>query len=188
MSLLLENISFQYAPERPVFYGLNLEISSQGATVITGPSGCGKTTLLRLLAGLERPCSGTISGLNGVKLGMVFQEDRLLPWCSALENASICAVPNGPNPREVLEALGLADALHHPPSSLSGGMQRRVAIARALCYSPDLLLLDEPFTGLDDETKAVAARFCLRCCPWIIAVTHDLEEARLLNSRVIHLP
>lgn len=188
MKLCLENIYFQYSEGQPIFKNLTLTLPRPGVIVFTGPSGCGKTTLLRLIAGLEQPGGGRILGLEGVKTGMVFQEHRLLPWHTALENASICADPQGPEPAKLLEEFGLAEALTQLPGSLSGGMRQRVSIARALCYHPDLLLLDEPFTGLDDRIKEVVAKQCFNCCPWIIAVTHDLEEAKLLNAKVIRLP
>ena len=143
--------------ENVVLRDFSAVVPLEGVTVLRGPSGVGKTTLFRLLLGLEQPDSGEIRGMQGRKPAVVFQEDRLIPWASALENVSF--VSNEQTAEECLRMLGLGDSLHLLPRELSGGMQRRVALARALAFHGDILFLDEPFTGLDEENKRVG--FCM---------------------------
>ena len=138
----------------PVLRDVSLTVR-QGETVcLMGPSGLGKTTLLRCVAGLERPESGSITGVPE-RLGYVFQEDRLCGVFSAVANVRLAtgrALPEAEILRH-LEELGLAGSARRPVSQLSGGMRRRVAIARAVCAGPRLLLLDEAFKGLDDQCR-----------------------------------
>lgn len=157
-----------------------------------GASGIGKTTILSILAGLVKPDFGEIEGMEGKKLSMVFQEDRLLEWADAFENvALILERKKSGMLREFLrgefEAVGLHDYEEKPVSQLSGGMKRRVAIVRAVCAEGDLLLLDEPFKGLDDGTKEQVAaylksRFAGRT---LVMVTHDARDAKLLGARIV---
>ncbi|MBQ2896515.1 MAG: ABC transporter ATP-binding protein [Oscillospiraceae bacterium] len=137
-----------------VLRGLSLDFVPGGRYHITGPSGCGKTTLLRLLMGLERPDSGRVEAPEA--MAAVFQENRLCLWLTAEENIRLTAP--GAESRECLAALGLPLDTR-PVAEYSGGMQRRVALARALLTESRVLVLDEPFTGLDEENreKAVAA-------------------------------
>ena len=165
---------------RRVLNGLNARIPFSGTTVVSGPSGCGKTTLLRVLMGLQRLDSGSITGLMGRRLSVVFQEDRLLPWLTALENVAL--VSDADNAKRYLTALGLGEALMQKPAALSGGMKRRVAIARALAFGGDMLLLDEPFTGLDEAARAQAARILLESGKPLLLVTHSGEEGALLRA------
>lgn len=127
----LHQVSFGYPGQAPILERFSLELPDRGITCLFGPSGCGKTTLLRLLAGLERPWAGEIRNPPR-RVARVFQENRLLPWATALEN--ITAVLNGKNASDTaaywLEQVGLGDALDKRPDQLSGGMRRRVAIAR----------------------------------------------------------
>lgn len=155
-------------------------LPDEGVVFVRGASGAGKTTLLRALAGLIRPDSGRITGLEGRKIGFVFQEDRLLPWKTALENVAF--VCDGENAEKTLSALGLADALTKLPAELSGGMARRVAVARAMCYTNDVLFLDEPFTGLDEESRKTAAAALTGAARLIVLVSHDPDDALLLNA------
>ncbi len=161
-----------------------------GVTFVTGPSGCGKTTLLRLIAGLEKPDEGTIEGVPE-KVAFVFQEDRLIPTADAVDNVRL--VTGDTVSREEIEerlaSLGLGDALKKPVSELSGGMRRRVAIARALCFGGDLLLLDEPFKGLDAPLRQSTAGALLEHAEGktVIAVTHDPEEIGLMGGRELKL-
>lgn len=111
---------------------------------------------------------------------MVFQEDRLLPWRTALQNVSL--VSNEARARELLMQLDLADALALRPPALSGGMRRRVAIARALAYSDDVLLLDEPFNGLDETRREQAAALIRSSARLIVVATHDDQDATLLGA------
>jgi NitT/TauT family transport system ATP-binding protein len=111
---------------------------------------------------------------------MVFREDRLLPWRTALENAALFCGSEA-HAKEILNALELNDALNKRPDELSGGMRRRAAIARALCYGGDILLLDEPFKGLDDALKLRVAKRMKGAFPLTVLATHDMAEASLLG-------
>jgi NitT/TauT family transport system ATP-binding protein len=174
----LKNIVCSY-DGKTVLNDLSLSLPEHGAVAVTGPSGKGKTTFLKLLAGLVLPASGSIEGLVNKRVSMVFQEDRLLPWRTALENAALfCG--DEVYAHETLVALELSDALKKRPDELSGGMRRRVAIARALCFGGDILLLDEPFKGLDDALKLRVARHVKGVFPLTIIATHDMEEAQML--------
>ena len=152
-------------------------------TSLMAPSGAGKTTLLRLLMGLEKPGSGRILGLEGLRLSAVFQEDRLCQWLSAPANIRLV------NPRleesaveEALAAVGLAGTGGQRVEEFSGGMRRRVAILRALLAEYDLLLLDEPFRGLDEDTKALVMEDTRRRSAGrtVLLVTHDPVEAEAM--------
>lgn len=153
MPIEFVNVDFSYDGENKIFENFNFKLPDTGAVCLRGPSGCGKTTFLRLIAGLEFPQSGEIKGLESLKKAVVFQEDRLLNWHSAIDNVAV--VTKGQKGRELaakwLDKVGLEGQTHKRPGQLSGGMQRRVAIARALAADADILIMDEPFTGLDDE-------------------------------------
>lgn len=158
-------------------------------TCIMGPSGCGKTTLLRILMGLEQADNGEISGLPS-KIAAVFQEDRLLPAFSAGRNAALAARKLS---EEELQghfaAVGLENCLHTPVKELSGGMQRRVAILRAVLAESDLLLLDEPFKGLDAETKTRVMAYLKKhtAGKTVLLVTHSQEEAAPMGGNCIRM-
>ena len=183
------DVTAGYGEKRPLT-GLSLSLPDSGTVAVFGPSGCGKTTFLRLLLhaddrkagkGVPRVYAGRILGLEGKRFATVFQEDRLLLWRTARENVSLVN-PSGDAGR-ILRSLGLAeDALCAYPAALSGGMQRRVSIARALNYPGDILLLDEPFKGLDIDTRALVADRIRGAFPLTILVTHDPAEASLLNA------
>lgn len=149
----IKNLSFSYGDEE-VLHDLSLTVPDRGITAIIAPSGHGKTTLLRLLTGLEETKVGTITGVPN-KVSYVFQEDRLLPWFSALDNL-LAVDPEGSEAEasELLFEFGIVPELQRKtPEELSGGQRRRVCIARALFYGGDLLILDEPFTGLDVSSR-----------------------------------
>ncbi len=165
---------------RAVLDRLTASVSDTQTTAVMGASGAGKTTLLRALAGLQKPDAGAITGMEGRRVAFVFQEDRLLQWKSALENVAL--VSDAEHAARWLTRLGLKDAMRLLPKELSGGMRRRVAVARALAYGGDLLLLDEPFGGLDAQSKAVTAEAILAAGLPIVLSTHDNEEANLLNT------
>ena len=144
---------------------------------VCGPSGIGKTTLLRLLLGLEKPDSGSIIGQNQVRFAPVFQEDRLVEHWSAKANVElVCS--DAARAREILTALLPGAALNQPVRTLSGGMRRRVALARALAAESDILVLDEPFTGLDPAAAERAAQViaAYRGGRTVVAVSHGMEE------------
>ena len=169
---------------RQVLAGVDLTID--GPTVLMGPSGQGKTTLLRILMGLETPDAGSIEGLAGRRIAAMFQEDRLCPQLTAADN--ICLTGRGVTRAEAeaeLRALGFADAdLKTPTAKLSGGQKRRAALLRALlCRGADLLLLDEPFTGMDQALVGQAAAAAVRLAAGrdTLLVTHDRQAAALLG-------
>lgn len=148
-------------------------------TALMAPSGGGKTTLLRILMGLEQPDGGSIEGLRGLRLSAVFQENRL---CMALDPVANIRLVNPELSREevvqALEAVGLGESISKRTRELSGGMCRRVAILRALMARYDLLLLDEPFQGLDQKTKRLVMEDTRRRCEGrtVLFVTHDPSE------------
>lgn len=174
-----KNLVLRYG-EKTVLDRFSLTLPETGVVCLLGPSGCGKTTLLRVLAGLEQPESGEINGLNGKRIGVLFQEDRLLEHLTARQNiALVLPDRDSPLPDRILEELGMAGEGDRYPADLSGGMRRRVAIGRALAYDGDLLLMDEPFQGLDLALKCriielIQARYKNRL---IVMITHDPYEA-----------
>lgn len=150
---------------------------------LSAPSGSGKTTLLRLIAGLERPDSGSIE-LYG-RLAYMFQEDRLLEWYTSLENLTFIGCERE-RALKLLDAVGLGDAADKLPRELSGGMKRRLAAVRTVAHGGDLLLLDEPFGGLDDASRALTAKLIhdsFRDAAMIL-VTHSPADAELLEANI----
>ncbi len=175
----LRNIDLSFNG-KTVFSSLSADLPVEGTTVFRGVSGAGKTTLFRLLLGLQKPDNGTITGMEFQKPAVVFQEDRLLPWVNALENA---AIGSGKESAErALTVLGLRGNLFQLPRELSGGMRRRVAIARARSYGGDALFLDEPFTGLDEENKIIVAREIRSTGVPVYVITHEDDEAALFGE------
>lgn len=156
-------------------------------TCIMAPSGQGKTTLLRILMGLEEPDSGEISGLEGRKMGVVFQEDRLCKNLSPVSNIRLVCRKNITKTEiiEAMEAVGIADCASQPARELSGGMCRRTAILRALLSEGSVLLMDEPFKGLDKDTKLRVMDYTRSKCigRTVILVTHDEDEARYMAGQ-----
>jgi sulfonate transport system ATP-binding protein len=158
---------------------------------LLGPSGCGKTTLLRIISGLDSDFEGRIVLPSPHRIGMVFQEPRLLPWRSVAQNLRLVGSSSENDLAEIVAALRLSKHLDHFPGELSLGLARRVAIARAFAVKPDLLLLDEPFVSLD---AALAARLreellalVLKRKATTLIVTHDVEEAISIAGRIIVL-
>jgi NitT/TauT family transport system ATP-binding protein len=180
----------------------SLQIPDNDFVTILGPSGCGKSTLLRLVAGLDRPTTGRII-LNGREVtepgadrGMVFQSYTLFPWLTVADNIAFGLREKGVARERRSEAvlawlarIGLTGFEHHYPKQLSGGMQQRTAIARALANDPEILLLDEPFGALDNQTRGLMQELLLdiweRERKTVLFVTHDIEEAIFLGSRVL---
>jgi len=179
----LDRVAFRY-PEKQVFSGLTLELPGRGAAALMAPSGYGKTTLLRLLAGLLQPDGGAIRGMEGRKCAFLFQEDRLLPWLTAEENVSL--VSNAEAARHWLAQMEIPDGKAYP-REMSGGMQRRAALARAMAFGGEVLLLDEPFKGLDEALRSRVARRIRGVFPLTVLAIHDPEEAALLDAQIIHL-
>ncbi|HTK29142.1 MAG TPA: ABC transporter ATP-binding protein [Vicinamibacterales bacterium] len=183
--------------------GLSFETRDGEFLSIMGPSGCGKTTLLRTLAGLARPRSGRVEQAPGPhdRLStslLVFQEDSVFPWMTVLENAAFGLRMQGVEreersrrARRLLERFGLAGREHAYPHQLSLGMKQRVAVIRCLLAEPAVVLMDEPFAGLDAHTRYSLQRELLDA--WeqdqktVIFVTHDIEEALLLSDRILVL-
>ena len=186
--------------EHCVLPGLSLEVAETSFVTIVGPSGSGKTTLLNIIAGLEKQTEGTVeigSGSGKSRLGYVFQSARLLPWLTIQENLrfvkpeDVDADAFEERIQRYLKLVGLAEAGQKYPHQLSGGMQQRVGIARALCVEPAVLLMDEPFSHLDEITAEQMREELLRI--WketertIIFITHDMQEAVTLGDRLIML-
>lgn len=168
--------------DRLVLENVTLTIPEKGITRITGGSGLGKTTLLSIIAGTLTPDAGERIGFENIRVSCVFQEDRLLPWYTARKNVAL--VSDSRRAAELLAAVGLAESEDKLPAQLSGGMRRRAALARALAYDGDLLLLDEPFSGVDEPTRRevlapLVARFA-ESRP-VLLVTHDAEDAEMLG-------
>ena len=180
-----------------IYENFSLSFPEGQVTVLLGPSGCGKTTLLRMLAGLESYEKGTISGLSGKRISFVFQEDRLLPWLTVGENLALVLKsflePDQAKERseQVLELLNIPETRNMMPEELSGGMQRRVAIGRALVYDGDIMILDEPFKGMDEALKNEVlpklSKSWEESGKTVILVTHDLSDARKLSHSIYEL-
>lgn len=182
----IDNISFGYT-KTPVLNNFSLTIGDNDKICLFGESGCGKTTLLRLILGLEKPQKGSINKTKG-KAAVVFQDNILLPFKTVLENITLMGADKDTALFQ-LKALGIESFANSLPDELSGGMQRRAAIARALSTDFDFLVLDEPFTGLDEDNIKLAAKHILDTVKGkpIILVTHSLYEAELLNTKIIKL-
>jgi NitT/TauT family transport system ATP-binding protein len=180
----------------------DLLVQENDFITILGPSGCGKSTLLRMVAGLDTPTSGIISldskpvSGPGADRGMVFQSYTLFPWLTVLQNVcfglrekGLPAAEQQAIARQFIGKVGLSGFENHFPKQLSGGMQQRTAIARALANDPAILLLDEPFGALDNQTRALMQELLLgiweREAKTVLFVTHDIEEAIFMANRVV---
>lgn len=178
----VENLTVQYGVTA-VLENFSAEFPDGGVTAVSGRSGCGKTTLLAVLLGLLRPDGGTVSGFR--QPSAVFQEDRLLPFLSAEKNIAVTAGCTEAEAGEALLSVGF-DAADRGKRAfeLSGGMARRVAIVRAMLAPGDAVLLDEPFKGLDERTRAQVVRFVCenRRGRTMVVVTHDPRDAEALHA------
>ena len=179
----------------------SLRVADRDFLCLLGPSGCGKSTLLRMVAGLDRPTTGRVlldgepvAG-PGADRGMVFQSYTLFPWLTVEENIGFGLREQGVRAEErrrvaahFIERVGLRGFERHYPRMLSGGMQQRTALARALANDPKVLLLDEPFGALDNQTRALMQELLLGI--WeadrktVLFVTHDIDEAIFMANRV----
>jgi NitT/TauT family transport system ATP-binding protein len=182
---------------------VSFEVSEQEFLTILGPSGCGKSTVLGMLGGLVRPDAGTIlidgvatDGPDPRAVAMVFQDPGLFPWRTALHNVcfgpEVRGVPRRAREEEarrLLEAVGLKGFEHKYPRELSGGMRQRVAIARALALGSPILLMDEPFGALDEQTRLLMGEWLseirARARKTIVFVTHSIQEAITLSDRIV---
>ena len=203
MDLLLKGISHRYG-ETDVLSGIDLAVREGEIVCIIGPSGCGKSTLLRFIGGLERPDAGEVlvageapqGSLN--PLTYVFQDFALLPWRSVEGNISLVLEDHPLDARQreeiiadVLARTGLSDFRKAVPRQLSGGMRQRAALARTLVIDPDVILLDEPFSALDAQTKIIIQRNFAATIEQenitTLLITHDLAEAAFMADRILVL-
>jgi NitT/TauT family transport system ATP-binding protein len=203
MDLRLDNVSHHYG-DTEVFRDISLEIPSGQIVCIVGPSGCGKSTLLRMLGGLEQPTSGRVLQLGAPPQGClnpltyIFQDFALLPWRSVRGNISLVLEDHKMTPKareeiiaDVLARTKLSEFADALPKQLSGGMKQRVAIARALAVNPAVMLMDEPLSALDSQTRELLMDDLISL--WTrqpftaVYVTHNLAEAVRLGHKIVVL-
>jgi NitT/TauT family transport system ATP-binding protein len=204
-SVELRDVGLRYFSrdgETEALQAINLTIAAGEFVAIIGPSGCGKSTLLSLISGIMAPTEGAVL-IDGKrvagpqrKVGYMLQQDYLFEWRTILENATLGAEIQGlpkaaarERATQLLTRYGLGQFLHHLPRQLSGGMRQRAALARTLCTEPDIVLLDEPFSALDSQTRLALADeitdILRREAKTVILVTHDIGEAVSMAQRVI---
>ena len=187
-----QNVTLSYRDNKTVktvLDDITLHIPAGKTTMIMGPSGCGKTTLLRLAAGLIAPTLGNVTR-ETEHISYLFQDPALLPWLTAAENVNLVLSDSKktlPAATEWLARVGLDGEANTYPAALSGGMRQRVALARALCTDADLLLLDEPFRGMDEDLHA-RMRDLIHTCrlgKTTVIVTHDPSDAQCADLRIV---
>lgn len=193
MAYRLSKVRKRYG-ELLVLDGVDLEPRMGGVSAVLGPSGCGKTSLLNIIAGLDGDYEGELEGFGPVRPSYAFQEDRLLPWKSALANVALPleAIYGRAEARdramEALKSVGLERDAKSRPGALSGGMRKRVALARAFAFPSELMLLDEPFSSLDLKTRLSVMDLFLelreRSGRTALVVTHDVREAIYLGDLI----
>ena len=197
MLLQLSHLTKTFANGVSALGPVDLAVARGEFVSLVGPSGCGKSTALRVMAGLVSPSAGTVEFPDGrPEIGFVFQEPTLMPWATALENARLALSLKGvardeadARARAQLAAVGLSGFENAFPRELSGGMKMRVSIARALAAQPKLLLLDEPFAALDEQTRGELNDHLIRL--WreqnltVVFVTHSVSESAYLSTRVV---
>jgi NitT/TauT family transport system ATP-binding protein len=179
---------------------VSLEVDEGEFVSIVGPSGCGKSTLMEIVGGLIAPTAGTVTiGGNVVSgtdpsVGIVFQQESAFPWRTVAENVGFGLEMSGVADRsqrvsDMIELVGLAGFEHRYPSELSGGMRQRVAIARTLVMEPRIILMDEPFGALDEQTRLILGEELLRIREatgaTVLFITHSFDEALLLSDRIV---
>lgn len=189
--IFVENLSKSFG-KHSVLQKLSFSVAPGERVLISAPSGGGKTTLLRILCGLDSADSGVVWGILPESVSYQFQEPRLFPQLTALENVT-CVHSDPQSAKEIAETwlkkLGLSDALQKYPHELSGGMKQRVALARALSVDRPILFLDEPFTALDSELKDSIRKTVLDACEGktLFLVSHDPKDGEILTQRTITL-
>jgi NitT/TauT family transport system ATP-binding protein len=203
----LDQVSLNYQSlegETPALENINLSAAKGEFIGIVGPSGCGKTTILSLIAGLIKPTSGSVR-INGMevegpssKVGYMLQQDHLFEWRTIQQNVMLGLEIQGKVDKDskekamqLLETYGLADFRNFYPQQLSGGMRQRVALIRTLAVNPEVLLLDEPFSALDYQTRLAlsdeVSNIIRQECKTALLVTHDISEAISMSDRVLVL-
>lgn len=203
IKLQIENLHKSFGALQ-VLRDINLSVDEHEFVALVGPSGCGKTTLLRTIAGIEAADAGAvvidgrpISG-PGADRGFVFQQDSLLPWRTVWRNLIFGLEVNGKmtettiaSAKQLLQLVGLSGFEHFYPNQISGGMRQRVNLARALALNPEVLIMDEPFSALDAQTREVMQLELLRI--WhlgrktVLFITHQIDEAVFVADRVVVL-
>lgn len=190
MSISIKGISKSFG-EHKVLNNVNLDLEDNEIYCLMGASGMGKTTLLRIILGLEQADEGEISGVSSGEISAMFQEDRLCDVLTPVENVAL-VMPTKSNRKAIrknLERILPKDCMKQPAKELSGGMKRRVALARAMNYPAKLIILDEPFTGLDKNTKLEVIEYLLsmREKKIMLIATHGEEDVTLLGGKKIFL-
>lgn len=185
MKIQINNLTKRYG-DKVVFENYTSTFDFDGILLLKGVSGLGKTTLMRILSGLEKADNGEIQK-DAKAISFMFQEDRLIPFVSVLKN--LTAVCSEEKALYYLKLMGLENEKDNSPLSLSGGMRRRVALARALCFQSDLVILDEPFKGLDEELKSTICEIIKEESKNrdFIIISHDSQDAKILNAKIIEL-
>ena len=177
---------------------ITLDVYDGEFLAIVGPSGCGKSTLLNIIGGIDNKTSGNIFVRDNIKIGYMLQSDCLFSWLTILDNAllglkinNLLTSDNINYVKELLNTYGLSEFMDSYPSSLSGGMKQRVALIRTLALRPDVLLLDEPFSALDYQTRLAVAddvyKIIKKEHKTVIMITHDIGEACSMADRVVVL-
>jgi NitT/TauT family transport system ATP-binding protein len=203
IELLDVDLSFETPDGRslPALRSFNMAVERGRFVALVGPTGCGKSTTLNLIAGLTRPSHGTVQvhgrPVTGIdpRVGFVFQADALFPWRTVIDNVVLGPLYRGADRKQAYEraqewiaTVGLAGFDHHYPHQLSGGMRKRVALAQTFINRPDILLMDEPFSALDVQTRTMMQDELLHLCATtqasVVFVTHDLDEAIALADQV----
>jgi ABC-type multidrug transport system ATPase subunit len=184
--LKIKNLSFSFG-EKLVINNFSLNVKKGEKIWLSGPSGIGKTTLIKLILGLLKANSGEID-LGGMIPSVVFQENRLLPFYTVMQNIELVG-GDKQKAKEILLALGIGETVNLYPKKLSGGMKRRAAIARALSVDFDLLILDEPFNGIDEKNLEKTAELINEICSskTVIIITHSPLEAELLKAKEVKI-
>lgn len=178
-------LSLSYG-EHTILNQFSIDIPSEGITALSGPSGCGKTSLLRILAGLEQPQTGTVTGFDPQKTAIQFQENRLFPWRTVEEHLTDVLPPHRASQLSHLLSLAqLEQAAKQLPRSLSGGMQRRLSFVRTLALDASLYLLDEPFTGVDLPRITILMDFLKLLQLPVILSTHETEVLQLADRVIV---